>query len=100
MTTASNELLEIFEQSGESGHSRALVKCLNFHSRRIEGVSLVCSDWIECDLQESIFVECDLRGACFIDSDLRNARFERCLMYACELPRDMSIKCIDCRDTL
>lgn len=100
MTTATEEVCDIFEQSGESGHSRALFKCCNFHSRTIQGVNLVCSDWIECNLRGIVFVECDLRGACFIDSDLKNARFERCLMYACELPNDVSIKCIDCFNTL
>ena len=91
-----HKIIELYNQSVDAAESRPLFKCLDLRSERLSGASLSCSDWIECDLRDSIFVDCDLRGACFLESDLRNTRFEGCSMFGCELPNIDSIECIDC----
>lgn len=94
------QVADLYEESANVGEPRALFKCLDLRGRTFTGLRLHCSDWIECDLDGSIFTDCDLRGASFADSNLRNVIFRRCSMYACDLPEDASIRRIDCTDVL
>ena len=89
----SERIVELYDEAGEP---RALFKCLDFRGQRVTSVSLVCSDWVECDIQDSVFEDCDLRGANFADSNLKNVVFKGCAMYGCELPDDPTIETIDC----
>jgi len=95
-----DRIVDLYEESANAGEPRASFKCLDFRGQRVESANLVCSDWVECDLRSCVFVNCDLRGSSFVDSELRNVKFEGCSMYACELPQDASIECVDCSNIL
>lgn len=90
------QVANLYETSAENGEPRTLFKCLDLRGRTFIGLTLLCSDWVECDLSGSFFIDCDLRGASFADSELRNLVFRRCSMYGCDLPDDASIKLFDC----
>lgn len=95
-----SEVYELYHVSGEIGEPRSLFKYASLRRKVFAGLILHCSDWIECDLSGAIFRECDLRGADFSLSSCSDVRFERCSMYACELPDDDSIQMIGCLTAL
>ena len=99
-STEQDDVAVLYEMSADEGEPRAIIKCLDLHGRTFRGLNLLCSDWVECDLHRSIFIDCDLRGASFADSNLRNVTFQRCSMYGCDLPRNPSIRLIDCVNEL
>lgn len=98
--TKPNELLESYQQSAEAGQPRAVFQQLDLTKQSFKNMTLLCTEWIECDLGEAVFFECDLRGADLRASNLRCTCFIRCSMYGCELPSDSSIRCIECSNSL